>query len=258
MEIVEQTQSKLTLKRRTSWSDALLGAILTSVPLAIVCILPAVTLSCNKAERTQISCDLTSSSLLVPETTRSVEQLQGARVDKAREYDGKNYRVVLRSGSGEVPFSVSSSSYANHASIADRVNAFVKNPGIASLNVKLDKRWLVYLIGGPLACMGFLAILSALLYKESCTFDKGNGRLTFKKQDLFANNTAVHPLRDVSVRVEERTYDGDTDSDEHKFYRLALVLKDNESKLMNVSNYSSDEREIQAKADRISQFIQAG
>jgi hypothetical protein len=45
---------------------------------------------------------------------------------------------------------------------ADRINAFIANPGKTSLRVEQDDRWSAYFFGGMFILLGGIGILSSL------------------------------------------------------------------------------------------------
>ena len=126
-----------------------LGAIMIFGELA--------TLTCQRVQPTQGSCQFVRSRLLGSnETTISLNQLQSAKVDvTVSGKGGGTYRVVLLTDGGEVPFTTASSSGAEEKQEnADRINAFIANPGKTSLRVQQDDRWFVYIFGGIFILLG--------------------------------------------------------------------------------------------------------
>ena len=126
-----------------------LGAIMIFGELA--------TLTCQRVQPTQGSCQFVRSRLLGSnETTISLNQLQSAKVDvTVSGKGGGTYSVVLLTDGGEVPFTTASSSGAEEKQEnADRINAFIANPGKTSLRVQQDDRWFVYIFGGIFILLG--------------------------------------------------------------------------------------------------------
>lgn len=126
-----------------------LGAIMIFGELA--------TLTCQRVQPTQGSCQFVRSRLLGSnETTISLNQLQSAKVDvTVSGKGGGTYSVVLLTDGGEVPFTTASSSGAEEKQEnADRINAFIANPGKTSLRVQQDDRWFAYIFGGIFILLG--------------------------------------------------------------------------------------------------------
>jgi hypothetical protein len=123
------------------------------------------TLTCQRVQPTQGSCQFVHSRLLGSyDKTIPLNQLQSAKVDvSTSSKGGSGYRVVLLTDGGEVPFTIASSSGAEEKQEnADRINAFIANPGKTSLRVEQDDRWSAYFFGGMFILLGGIGILSSL------------------------------------------------------------------------------------------------
>jgi hypothetical protein len=105
------------------------------------------TLTCQRVQLTQGSCLFVHSRLLrSDEKTMPLNQLQGAKVDvKIDTKRRSSYRLVLLTDGGEVPFTTT---FISGAEDANRINAFIANPGEISLRVQQDDRWFAYIFGG--------------------------------------------------------------------------------------------------------------
>jgi hypothetical protein len=122
------------------------------------------TLTCQRLEPTQGSCQFVRSRLLgSDETTIPLNQLQGAKVDVIAFSKRDAYRVVLLTDGGKVPFTTASSGGAEEKQKnADRINAFISNSGKTSLRVQQDDRWLAYPFGGIFVLLGGGVVLGSL------------------------------------------------------------------------------------------------
>jgi hypothetical protein len=124
------------------------------------------TLTCQRVQPTQGSCRFVRSRLLGSgETTIPLNQLQSAKVDVTRgTKGGSTYRVVLLTDGDKIPFTLAFSSDAEEKQEnADRINAFIANPGKISLRVQQDDRWFAYPFGifilvGGLVMLGSLRV----------------------------------------------------------------------------------------------------
>ncbi|WP_298006209.1 MULTISPECIES: hypothetical protein [Anaerolinea] len=95
------------------------------------------TLNCQRTQGRQ-HCQIAVSWMgIVPLRQETLNPLQGARVDESCDEDGCTYRVVLRTGSGDVPLGVGySSGLKSKEDMAETIQAFVANPSQPDLKVQ--------------------------------------------------------------------------------------------------------------------------
>ncbi len=259
MKIVEQTPNRLRLRANNLNGivrTALFGTPFLLTGLAVMLFFGRLTsLKCQRVEPTQGSCQLVNSGLLgSDETTIPLNQLQGAKVDVNQDSDGDTYRVVLLTDGGEVPFTwVWSSGTGGKQKNADRINAFISNPGEISLRVQQDDRWFAYPFGGLFALVGAGLVFGSLLNGEfivSFTFDKALGLVRLKQQTLRRTKVTEWRLREINqVEVKEHT-----DSDGDKTYSLTLNLRSGEHIPVPLQSITSQEGN-QKMAECIRQFL---
>jgi hypothetical protein len=169
MKNVEQTPNPSSLQPN-NWMARIVaivtGSFFVVVGLVAIIIFEELsTLTCQRVQPTQGSCQFVRSRLLgSDEQTIPLNQLQSAKVDVSiSSKGGSAYRVVLLTDGGEVPFTIASSSGAEEKQEnAHRINAFIANPGKTSLRVEQDDRWSAYFFGGMFILLGGIAILSSL------------------------------------------------------------------------------------------------
>jgi hypothetical protein len=171
-----------------------------------------------------------------------------------KDSDGDTYRVVLLTNSREVPFtSVWSSSAGGKQKNADRINAFIGNPGEISLRVQQDDRWFAYPFGGIFALVGGGLVLGSLLNGEfivSFTFDKTLGLVRLKRQTLRRTKVTEGRLREINqVDVKE-----ETNSDGDKTYSVWLNLRSGEHIPLPLQGIT-DKQGNQKMAECIRQFL---
>jgi hypothetical protein len=168
MKNVEPTPNRLSLQANnlmTAMGTVLFGSVfVVSGLVAMVVFGELATLTCQRVEPTQGSCQFVHSGLLgSDETTIPLNQLQSAKVDVNEGNRGNTYRVVLLTNGGKVPFtSVWSSGAEGKQKNADRINAFIGNPGKTSLRVQQDDRWFAYPFGGIFILAGGGVVLGSL------------------------------------------------------------------------------------------------
>ncbi len=120
------------------------------------------TLTCQRVEPTQGSCQLVISGLFgSDEITIPLNQLQNAKLELITDTRGRGgYRVVLLTDYDKVPFiSTWSHNEQEKQKKADLINAFIGNPGETSLRIQQDERWSAYSVGGFIILVGGWATL---------------------------------------------------------------------------------------------------
>lgn len=211
----------------------------------------ATTLTCKRVEPTQGRCELAEASLLGSQFREiSLNQLYGAEVETSTSSDDSDtYRVALLTSDGKIPFPVIySSGYETKQTTASRIDAFVLNPGEASLAIQDDSRWFAYPFGALFVAAGLFVV--SMGQAVTCTFDKPLDRMSLKRQGLLGTKVIERSHREIlAARVEVST-DGEGDST----YRVSLALVSGD--LLPLTSYYSRGKESKQKAvDYIQTFL---
>lgn len=145
--------SELKIQTSNIWVDLLSSLPLIVVGLFLFSISANTTLICQRIEPKQGNCKLTESKLWVSSSQEiSLDNLQGGKVVQGRK--GSSQLVVLTK-TGQIPLGNATRwGYKNPS--ADRINSFVKNTDIKSLNVSQDDRWFGWIFGGIFVLSGVL------------------------------------------------------------------------------------------------------
>ena len=169
MKIVKPTPNRL---RRLAYNllkalyAVLCGSVFVFAGLLVVVFCGVhTTLTCQRVELTQGSCQLVTSGLLgSDETTIPLNQLKNAKFELSTDSRGRGgYRVVLLTDDGEVPFiSTWNHNEPEKRKKADLINVFIGHPGETYLRVQQDDRWSAYSLGGFCILCGFPVMLSSL------------------------------------------------------------------------------------------------
>jgi hypothetical protein len=179
MKIVQQTPTELTLRLRPVglW---IFGGIFAVAGLAVIVFLGrATTLTCRRAEPTQVSCELMESGLPGLQLREiSVSRLYGAEAETSTSSDGNTYRVVLLTSEGKVPFTAiySSGSEAKQTT-ASHIATFV-HTSEETLTAQDDSRWFAYPFGSIFVAAGLFVI--SIGQAVACSFDKALGSMTLR------------------------------------------------------------------------------
>ncbi|MEQ9669059.1 hypothetical protein [Coleofasciculus sp. G2-EDA-02] len=220
MDIVEYNRLKLTIRHRPLllW---LLSSILAAVGVGVISFQRGSSLTCQRGAKTG-SCELVKSGLVGSEVrTIPLESLRDVSLDLNLKNDSNDsYRVVLLTGSEEIPFTSHYSADSNQQeSIASEIDAFIMNKNQASLNIQQDDRWFSYLFGSLLIGVGlFVAVQKGKVVTLS--FDKVRDRMMLKQRGLLSGTTIELPLAEiVDVTIETIR-----DAKDRQIERVALVL----------------------------------
>lgn len=235
MQIIEYTPTVLKLQNMEVHSEnapvvfffpifILVGLFL--VGLMVVLFLGRLTtLSCNRIDPAQITCELTVSKL-ISKSVFEIKQLQRAELKVDRDcYNKYGYQVILISGSKRIPlpqaYTSNKSGSTENVSI---INAFLNNPEQSFLKIQQDDRFFPYLLGGIFMLFSGGITFTFLLYKKPilCLFDKSSGQLYVKFENMLSQSYVVEERLSDIIRVE---VDESIDSDGDKTYRTELVLK---------------------------------
>lgn len=138
----------------------LAGSIFVALGLLLLSSGKLTTLTCNRSQSNQGSCQLISSGLLgshVQETR--VSELQGASVED-NPLDNDAFRVILLTKSGRAFFSSSSSGNEMEAkTTASDINTFIQDTKQTTLTIEQDERGFYFPIGGSVIAAGLLTLV---------------------------------------------------------------------------------------------------
>ncbi|NEQ97222.1 MAG: hypothetical protein F6K30_10940 [Cyanothece sp. SIO2G6] len=137
--------------------------------LSLILFAKITTLECDRLEPKQIECTLVSEGVLGTNTTLIPPgHLQGAKVQVSEDSDSNDiYRVVLRTETGNVPFSaVYSSGRSGKQQKAEQINAYLNNVNQKVLTIQQDDRIFGYVFGGIFGLSGVAMMGSSLLSRH--------------------------------------------------------------------------------------------
>ena len=239
MKITEHTSTILKLQANNKSSrlsglfSGSIGTFLLLVGGAILLFtskLEVPSLNCDRLEQTQVSCQLTLSSLL-QKNTISIPPgyLQGAEVETD---NGGDFRIVLIAKNKKIP--LNNFYYSNGRAGADikvkQINDFVSDSDQPLLTFKQGFPWSFYVYGSLFILAGVWFIFSVLNTKwpTSYLFDKPLGRVYLTTRSFLRSETLEKTFEEIKeARVIEEVA-----SDKHKIYHLALVLRSGEQILL--------------------------
>lgn len=237
---------------------ALVGGLpFLTLGLSILCAFNhVITLNCQRAESTQITCVLNVSNFQ-GQRVKTV-QLQGAEVKVDIDSQGEEVsQVLLLTTQGKVPLNEHYFMLDEHHQIAKQINYFVSHPEQRDLSIKQDDRLLGYVWGGSWTLFGAVGTFMGLLFipfgitGEVWLFDKNLGRLQIIYQGRLINTQAkqkwlLNEIAQVQV-IEEH------DSDGKPRYGVSIESKSGDSVRLAIS--SSTREEYDQAAESIRDFL---
>jgi hypothetical protein len=206
----------------------------------------------------QGDCQLVTSNLLTSNTkTIPISELQGAKLDKANNFDGsQNQQVVLLTKREQIPLwfvrtykEKMTSAELNY--IVTDVNKFVKDP--QQLSFEFHR-------GEPLIGLAFMSIMGLNLFwlafcsdVVTCDFDKTRGSVIKQRRWFgFITRNVEYPLSDiVDINIKEKW------NRSGRSYRIILLLASakNLSLTGSYNNYFRKREKAEAAVDTIEQFL---
>lgn len=165
------------------------------------------TLKCDRTNRTQVTCELTSSSFL-GKNVIAIRQLYRAELQRNHYHE----RVILMTENGKIPLTRAYGG-SSHLQKATQINDFINNSVESSLKIQVDQRdWfgslIFFLFGGIAMLIGSGISLLFMLHKSVtlCVFDKSSGWVYLKKQNLLLRSE-IRQERLTSIRGVQATFD---------------------------------------------------
>jgi hypothetical protein len=257
MKITQHTPTQLTL-RHTPIVLWLIGSFFTIIGvITLILFSKASTLSCERVQGNQGTCELIHAHFVISKTLIiSLQELKNAEVvmTRNRQIDSffilkPHYRVTLLTSNQRIPLS-----FYGHTNretqdiIAAKINHFLKNTDHPSLQIKQDKRWVIYLISALLIIIGLFAELSKIF---SITFDKRQNTLKIERQGLLGTQSIEYSLQDIKIIKLNTSFAFHSKT---VFYQVVLLLKSGEAiPLTRNSSLGIDKK--QQLVDYIKQFL---
>lgn len=223
MQVIQHTSDRLVLRERP-WVLWMIGGLFTIVG-AVVFILVGETVSfrCDRT-LTPPTCTLTNQKLLTQRSiTLPIQNLQKAEVQSSRSRKGRTtYRVLLRTGSGNIPLVGTFDNISNHSAQTRRINNFLQNSNQTTLELTSDYRWFAFLF---LVIFSGAGIWMLLVEGKIFTFDfnKQTGEFTLHSRGVLGQGQHQYQLRDIKRVWIERSRGKSTT------YRVNLDLRSGET-----------------------------
>jgi len=239
LKIIERTSTtlKIEAKRNINFFNVLIigmgGIGLIIFVLAnLIYSTTLITLKCERLNKTQVDCKLSSSSLIEERITPiPVKEFQGAEL-AAKKKNGR-YSINLLTSEGNIPlYDVSDSSKEVGHKAVKKINNFISDSEQVSLKVQHDKRWSIYAYGGVFGLIGISLFFRNLVSKLdlTCILDADTDRMYLKRQNLFKN---TETREEILYEIRQAQIVEKTNKEGKKTYNIKLLLRsDNEITLL--------------------------
>ncbi|MEP6488330.1 hypothetical protein NDI43_05970 [Microcoleus vaginatus GB2-A3] len=215
MKIIKQTASELIIQTQSIFDFWLASCLFIALGLfGLAFDYPKATLSCQRLQAKQGSCQIVRSNLLGSKIQEiELASLRGAKVQRC----GYKTRVVLLTSVGNVPFTANSTNWGTQDAVASDINFFVNNAKKRLLRLSQDERWLRWT--GGIFLLAAAAVI-VLRNNEIYSFDGNLNTLTVKQQGLFARKVIEYSLCEIYGVEVDRTKDLDKDI----WYEVRLLV----------------------------------
>ncbi|MEG4352411.1 hypothetical protein QUA70_10060 [Microcoleus sp. LAD1_D5] len=215
MKIIKQTASELIIQTQSIFDFWLPSCLFMAFGLfGLAFDYHKATLSCQRLQAKQGSCQLVRSNLLGSKLQEiELASLRGAKVQRC----GYKTRVVLLTSVGHVPFTANSTNWGTQDAVASDINFFVKNAKDRLLRLSQEDHWLGW-TGG----IFLLAAVGAIVLRnnETYSFDGTLNTLTVKQRGLLARKVIQYSLCEIYGVEVDRTKDRQNDT----WYEVRLLV----------------------------------
>lgn len=168
-----------------------------------------VVLSCD---RSQNMCSIEQSNLFRSQINQvALEDMTAAKLetiypDTGQDTSGISYRIWIVTRQGSIPFTPYSigSLASDQPKIVSRINDYLKDPAVTTLEIVQDERLLFYLLSAGLILFGLLPL--CFTRTITCRLDKAENRFAMKGGGLWGFQQVDRPLSDLveaSVKTVE-------------------------------------------------------
>jgi hypothetical protein len=219
IEIIERTPRTLKLEAKgdvVRFSMLSTSLLFVGIGLGIMIYGPnkLTTLKCERLNQTEVTCELTSSSLIEEHITPiPVGEFQGAELIVSKNKKGqRSYRATLLTKAKDIPlYGIFYWSEEVADERVQEINNFVSNPKQILLIIQQDNRRFIYASIGILALLGSLAIVNALTKKVdvTCIFDAEADRMYLKQQNIFKKSEIreeiLYEIKEAQIVVVKKT-----------------------------------------------------
>lgn len=213
MQPVEQTSTRLIFQ--TKHLQSRLSELMASLPLLLVAVpflgggllsivqSQWVTLRCDRLEPTQLSCQLTASSLLWRDSEpQSLGPIHAAVLDVRQGYDSSSYQVMLITPTDQIPLTQMYTSEAiGKQRRVETINAFLADPDRESLTIRQNDGWVAYPVGVVFMLMGG-GLLTMIFTRElqiACTFDAVAKKVRLNLRSIVGSRVQELSFNDIKA-----------------------------------------------------------
>jgi hypothetical protein len=156
-----------------------------------------------RCDRSQNMCSIEQSNLVRSQVSQlalqdiTTAKLETIYSDSGQDMSGVSYRIWIVTWQGSIPFTPYSigSLATDQSGIVSKINAYLKDPSVSSLEVVQDERLLFYLLSAGLICFGLLPL--CFVRTVTCRLDKAENRFSMKGGGLWGIRKVIRPLSEL-------------------------------------------------------------
>jgi hypothetical protein len=156
-----------------------------------------------RCDRAQNMCSIEQSNLFRSRISQiTLQDIKAARLETIYPGHSQNtseisYRIWINTRQCSIPFTPYSigSLATDQAVIVSRINSYLKDPNVSSLEVVQDERFLFYLLSVGLICFGLLPL--CFVRTITCRLDKAENTFLMKGGGLWGFRKVSRPLSDI-------------------------------------------------------------
>lgn len=251
MKIIERSNSRLAV-RSDPYGQIIFGMIFFLSGVAITYFFSRSTeIVCRRPEPQRITCTLTEKLLgWIPVAQKTVDQVQGAQVERRRDSDGDNtYRVSFLTAQGPVPLQdYWSSGSSSKGAVAEQINVFVADGGQSESRFTQPMEWFTLLFLLMFGGVGLGMVLGAQVVLIDA--DRNKMTLMIEKDGLLGVKQNEYPLNEV----EDVYVDSHRSRKGGRTYRVVIRMASGDEIPLS-SFYSSGRKSKDDLANQLRNFL---
>jgi hypothetical protein len=149
-------------------------------------------------ERAQNICSLEQSNPFRSKVSKmALQDITGAKLETSTSGSGTAYRIWILTRQGSIPFTSYSIGLSENekVKIVSKINAYLKDPSVSTLEVVEDERLPFFLLSAGIICFGLLPL--CFVRTVTCLLDKTTNRFLLKGGGIWGLQRVERHLSDL-------------------------------------------------------------